>query len=103
MEEEDLKEMMARITMNFTRETERRDMAQQAIESVIEEVDRFNRDEVPNFIKTYNAEMTTRDVDKATRLEYFRQVVSVHIHKEVKELREAHDSWVSFKEALLGA
>ena len=54
-------------------------------------------------MRAYNAEMMKRDADEATRLEYFCRVVAVPIHKEVKELREAHDSWVSFEEALLEA
>mgnify|MGYP006970544030 CR=1 FL=1 len=63
-----------------------------------EQVGCFNEDEVPKYLKPYNAEMTTRDVDEASRPQYFSRP---SIHKEVKDLREVHDSWVSFEEALL--
>ena len=56
-----------------------------------------------NSVEVQNVEMDSRGVDEAMRLEYFCRVVAEPIFKEVKELREAHDSWVSFKEALLGA
>ena len=45
--------------------------------------------------------MTELDMDEAMSLEYFCRVVVVSTHKEVKELREAHDPWESFEGALL--
>ena len=56
--------------------------------------------EVQNFLKSYNAEMGSRGVNEALRLEYFCQVVAEPIYKEMKKHQEAHDSWVSFEEAL---
>ena len=43
-------------------------------------------------MRAYNAEMTKRGVDEATRLEYFCRVVAVSMHEKVKELPEAHES-----------
>ena len=103
MDEQDFTEMIARMVMSFSKERERGDTTQQAVESVVQEDGRLNGDNVPKFLRAYNAEMRKRDVDVATRLEYFCRVVAVLIHKEVKELREAHDSWLSFEEALLMA
>ena len=97
MEEENLEEIMLRMIMKFSKERERRDMAQQAVESVVKKVGRFNGNEV------YNAEMTAREVDEAMSLTYFRRVAAVLIHEEVRELQGAHESWVSFEEALLEA
>ena len=89
--------------MKTLRERERRDVDQQVVESVVEKVGYLNGDEVANILKPYNAEMTTRDVDEATRLKYFCRVVAVSIHKDVRELQEAHKSWVSFKKDLFAA
>ena len=47
--------------------------------------------------------MDSRGVDEAMRMEYFCQVVSQPILKDVKGLLEAHYLWVTFKEALLEA
>ena len=61
----------------------------------------FQCAEVQNFLKVDNVEMDSRGVDEAMRLEYFCRVVAELIYEEIKELREAHDSWVTFKKALL--
>ena len=42
-------------------------------------------------------------MNEAMRLAYFCRVVAETIFEEMKELHEAHDSWVSFQEALLEA
>ena len=105
MEDEDIDfaEMMAIIVMDAGQKKARRDAAQQAVERVVDRVGRFNGDEVPNFLRAYNAEMVEWGVDEATRQEYFCRVVAVSIHKEVTKLQQAHESWVSFQEALLEA
>ena len=36
---------------------ERRDIAQQTVERVVDQVGRFNWDKVPKFLRAYNAEM----------------------------------------------
>ena len=91
------------MTIKFLREREKRDAPEQVVKSVVKKVDCFNRNGVPNFLKAYNVEMTMRDVYEATKLKYFCQVVAISIHKEVRELQEAHKSWASFEEALLEA
>ena len=64
----------------------------------------FNGAEVQSFLKVYNAEMDSRGLDKPMRLDYFcRTVVAQPIFKDVKELLEAHDSWVTFDKTLLEA
>mgnify|MGYP006872738392 CR=1 FL=1 len=47
MEEEDLEDMMLSIIMKFSKERERRGAVQQAVESIVKKVSRFNRSEVP--------------------------------------------------------
>ena len=89
--------------MEFLREGKRRSAAQQAVERVVERVGYFNGAEVQNFLQVYSEEMDSRGVDKAMRLEYFCRVVAQPIFKNVKELLEAHDSWVTFEKALLEA
>ena len=104
MEEDfDFEEMMAKIMMDARRKKARRDAAQQAVERVVDRVGRFNGDDVPRFLEAQDAEMAKGGVDEAMRLEYFPRVAAVSVHKEVKELREAHESWVSFEGALLEA
>ena len=103
MDEEYLMEAMSKMIMEYSREGKRRDAAQQVVESVVERVGYFDGGIVQNFLDTYNAEMDSRGVNEAMRLEYFCRVVAEPNYKEVKELQEAHDSWVTFKEALLEA
>ena len=104
MEEDfDFEEMMAKIVMEAGRKMAKRDAAQQAVERVVDRVGRFNGDDVPRFLEAYDAEMTEWGVDEAMRLEYFRRVAAVSVHKEVKELQEAHESWESFEGALMEA
>ena len=55
------------------------------------------------FLGAYNAEMMERGVDEATRLDFFYRVVAVSRYEEIKERREAHESWESFEGALLEA
>ena len=87
MEEDfDFAEMMAKIMMEAERKKARRDAAQQAVERVVDRVGRFNGDDVPKFLRAYNAEIIEWGVDEATRLEYFCRVVAVSTHKEVKEI-----------------
>ena len=59
-------------------------MAQQAGESVVDRVGRFNGDEVPKILRAYNAEMTEWGVDEAMRLEYFCRAVAASTHEEVE-------------------
>ena len=47
--------------------------------------------------------MDSRGVDEALRLEYFCWVVAQPIFKAIKELLEAHNSWVAFEKAQLEA
>ena len=61
----------------------------------------FNVDKIPIFLRAYNVEMTKWGMEEATRMEYFCRVVAVSMHKEVKELRESHESWESLEGALL--
>ena len=104
MEEDfDFEKMMAKIVMESGQKMAKRDAAQQVVERVVDRVGRFNGNEVPNFLRAYNAEMTERGVDEATRLDFFCRVAAVSRYEEVKELREAHESWVSFEGALLEA
>ena len=70
---------------------------------MVERVRYFNGAEVQNFLKVYNGEMDSRGVDEAMRREYFCRVVDQPIFKAMKELLEAHDSWVTFEKALLEA
>ena len=42
-------------------------------------------------------------MDEAMRLDFFCRVANVSMHNEVKKLREAHESWESFEEALVEA
>ena len=100
MDEEYLVEAMSKMMMEFSRKGKRRDAAQQAVESVVKQVGYFNGVEVQKFLKAYNAEMGSRGVNEALRLEYFCRVVAEPIYEEMKEHQEAHDSWVSFEEAL---
>ena len=46
--------------------------------------------------------MDSRGVNEAMRLEYFCRVMAEPIYEEMKELQEAHDSWVSFKGSSIG-
>ena len=100
MDEEYLVEAMSKMMMEFSRKGKRRDAAQQAVESVVKKIGYFNGVEVQKFLKSYNAEMGSRGVNEALRLEYFCRVVAEPIYEEMKEHQEAHDSWVSFEEAL---
>ena len=54
----------------------------------------FNGNEVQIFLRDYNAEMTERGVDEATRLDFFCRVAAVSRYEEVKELTShgAHES-----------
>ena len=103
MDDEHLMEAMSKMMMEFLREEKRRKESQQAVERVVERVGYFNGSKVQNFLKVYNEEMDSRDVDKAMRLVYFCRVVAQPIFKNVKELLEAHDSWATFEMALLKA
>ena len=47
--------------------------------------------------------MMEMGVDEATRLDFFCQVAAESRYEEVKELREAQESWESFEGALLEA
>ena len=98
-----LMEAMSKRMMEFLREGKRRNEAQQAVDRVVEQVSYFNGTEVQSFLEVYNGEMDSRGVDKAMRLDYFCRVVDQLIFKDVKELQEAHDSWVTFEKALLEA
>ena len=55
--------MMAKIVIDAERKKARRDVAQQAVERVVDLVGRFNGNEVPKFLRAYNAEMTERGVE----------------------------------------
>ena len=103
MDGEYLMEAMTKRMMEFLREGKRRNEAQQAVERVVERVGYFNGAEVQNFLEVYNGEMDSRGVDEAMRREYFCRVVAQPIFKAIKELLEAHDSWVTFEKALLEA
>ena len=103
MDGEYLKEAMSNMMMEFLREGNRRSAAQQAVDRVVERVGYFNGAEAQKFLYAYNIEMDSRGVNEAMKLEYFCWVVAEPIHKEVKELREAHDSWVTFEKGLLEA
>ena len=100
MDDKLLKEAMSKMIMEFLREGKRRSAAQQAVERVVERVSYFNGAEVQNFLEVYNGEMDSRGVDEAMRREYFYQVVAQPIFKAIKELLDAHDSWVTFEKAL---
>ena len=65
MEEEDITEVMPRMVMYFVRQRERREEAQQAIESMVKKVGYFNENEVPKFLEAYNAKMMAREVEEA--------------------------------------
>ena len=87
MEEDfDFEEMVAKLVVEAERKMERRDAAQQVVERVVGRADRFNGDDVPNFLETYNGGMDARGVEEALRLEYFCRGVAEPIHAEVKEL-----------------
>ena len=98
MEEEDITEVMPRMVMYFVRQRERRDEAQQAIESMVQKVGRFNENEVPKFLEAYNVEMTAREVEEAYgyeklegqgRRKFDRWVASVQAPRSaIKEFRE---------------
>ena len=103
MDEEYLMKAMSKMMMEFSGESKRRDATQQAVKSVVERVGYFDRGIVQIFLDTYNAKMDSRNVNEAMRLDYFCRVVVEPIYKEVKEPREAHDSWLILKEALLEA
>ena len=100
MDEEYLMKAMSKMMMEFSREGKRRDAAQQAVGSVVERIGYFDGGKVQNFLKVYNAEMDSRGVEKAMRLEYFCRVVAKSILEDIKEIQKTHDSWVSFEEAL---
>ena len=91
---------MSKMMMEFSREGKTRHAAQQAVESMIKRVGFFDGGKVQKFLKAYNAEMDSRGVEEAMRLEYFCRVVAEPIFEEIKEIQKTHDSWVSFKEAL---
>ena len=104
MEEDfDFAEMMTKIVMDAERKKARRDAAQQSVERMVDLVGRFNGNEVPNFLRAYNAEMTEMGMDESTRLDFVCRVAAVIRYEEDKELREAHESWKSFEGALLEA
>jgi hypothetical protein len=103
MEDFDFEEVVAKIMMEARRTMATRDVAQQAVERVVGQVGRFNGNDVPNFLRPYNAEMTERGVDEPTKRDFFCRVVAASMYKEVKELRGAHESWESFQRALFEA
>ena len=51
-------------------------------------------------MEAYNKEMDVRGVNDALRPELFCRIVASRIYMEVKELREVHNSWEAFEEAL---
>jgi hypothetical protein len=65
MEDFDFEEVAAKIIMEAKRKMARRDAAQQAVRRVVGRAGRFNGDDVPNFLETYNGEMDTRGVEDA--------------------------------------
>ena len=65
---------------------------------MVKKVGCVNGDEVPNFLEAYKAKMMKRDVDEEMRQKYFCWVAAVSMHKEVKDLEEAHEKWESFQE-----
>jgi hypothetical protein len=104
MEEDfDFEETVTTLIREAEWKTVRREAAQQAVGRVVGRAGRFNGDDVPKILKAYNEEMHARGVGGALKLEYFGRVVADPIRAEVKELREAHESWRSFEGALLKA
>ena len=67
----DFAEMMAKIVMDVEWKKVRPDAAQQAVERVVGRLGRFNGDDVPKILGAYNAKITERGVDEATRLDFF--------------------------------
>ena len=100
MDEGSFTELFVEAVREFGRATTRREVAQRAIECVVERVGRFNGDDVPFYMQAYNEEMNARDVDEALRLEFFCRVAVPRVHAEVKELGEDLISWEAFEEAL---
>ena len=93
-------ELFVEVVREFGRATTRREVAQRAVEYVVERVSRFNGDDVPSYMQAYNEEMNARDVEEALRLEFFCRIAAPRIHAEVKELGEVLISWEAFEEAL---
>ena len=81
-----------KVVIEFEPATVRGETVQQAVDSVVDGVGRFNRDKVPFYLEAYNEEMAARNVDETFRLEFFCRMVAVWVHEEVKGLREAHSS-----------
>ena len=57
--------------------------------------------QICKFFKGLQCGDDKENVDEAMGLEYFCWVVAIRIYEEMKELQEAHDSWMSYEEALL--
>ena len=100
LDEDGFAELFVEAVSEFGRATTRREVAQRAVECVVERIGRFNGDDVPSYMQAYNKEMNARDVEEALRLEFFCRIAAPRIHAEVKELGEALNSWEAFEEAL---
>ena len=92
LDEEGFAELFVEVVREFERATARREVAQRAVECVVERVGRFNVDDVPSYMQAYE-EMNARDVEEALRLKFFCLIAAPRIHAEVKELGEALNSW----------
>jgi hypothetical protein len=90
-----------KLMMEAERKMARQEAAQQAVIRVVGRAGRFNGNDFPFFLEAYNEEMDARGVGEALKLEFFCRAVVEPIRAEVKELRKAHESWESFKGALL--
>ena len=100
LDEDGFAELFVEAVREFGRAATRREVAQRAVECVVERVGRFNGDDVPSYMQAYNEEMNARGVDEALRLEFFCRIAAPRVHVEVKELGEALISWEAFEEAL---
>ena len=69
--------MLSTMIIRFAEESEKREATQHVIESMVEKVNRVNKDEVLKFLKAYNAKMTKRDVDEAIWLKCFARCCRV--------------------------
>ena len=58
LDEDGFAELFVEVGREFRRTTKRREVAQRAVESVVERVGRFNGDDVPFYMQAYNEEMS---------------------------------------------
>ena len=100
LDEDGCMELFVEAVREFGRATTRREVAQRAVECVVERVGRFNGDDVPSYMQAYNEEMDAQGVEDALRLEFFCRIAAPRIHAKVKELGEALNSWEAFEEEL---